>query len=47
MDNCDLFSEEARSAVTKYKVYKPKALTLTSSPRIVRTVKTTADIATE
>ncbi len=47
MDNCDLLSEEARNAITKYKVYKPKPSTVNASPTIVRDIKTTAMIARE
>ena len=47
MDNCDLFTEEARRSLTKYKVYKPKLATIRESPGIVREVKTTAKLATD
>lgn len=43
LDNCDLFSEEARKSLTKYKIYRPKS----GRADVVKKVKTTAQIATE
>ena len=47
MDNCDLFTEEARKSLTKYKVYKAKKHTVEMQPELVREVKTTARLAEE
>lgn len=47
MDNCDLFSEEARKSLTKYKVYKAKKQTLEHQPTLVREVKSSARLAEE
>eukprot|EP00347_Sterkiella_histriomuscorum_P020017 403339420 len=47
LDNHDLFTSEARKALTKYKIYKPKAQTLRNSPERIREVKTTGRIATD
>jgi hypothetical protein len=47
MDNCDLFSEEARKSLTKYKVYKAKPDALSKDPQLVWKVKTSSDIASE
>ena len=47
MDNCDLFSEEARKSMTKFKIYKPQYNTLRNSPDIIKDFKTSDMIATE
>ena len=47
LDNRDLFTSEARKALTKFKIYRPKAKTIRSSPETIREVKTSGKIATE
>ncbi|CDW89407.1 UNKNOWN [Stylonychia lemnae] len=46
-NNCDLFSEEAKKSLTKFKIYRPKDSIQEKSPDLLREVKTTSKIASE
>jgi hypothetical protein len=47
MNHFDLFSGEARKALTKYKVYTPKTETLENNPNIMKELKTTNRMTNE
>lgn len=47
MDKCDLFSEETRNALTKFKIYEAKDEALKNTPNLIQKIKSTARIATD